>query len=226
VQFARREPAREAQSREGSNLRTREFLGLLSARRNLGRKAPLLCRSSCTPYIEAWGPRAGYCDPVPTEVQSAACMGWYFRKSVGFGPLRLNLSKSGIGASVGVRGARIGVGPRGNSVRLGRGGLYYQQYLHSAGEGTQPRAPNVPATRQLTIAESGVPIVTADVSRLQDSTAEVLLTELRDKQNKFRLAPIGAASFLLTTILLLAAGFRFGQSFRALCCLSSFTLRW
>jgi hypothetical protein len=132
-------------------------------------------------------------------------MGWYFRKSVGFGPLRLNLSKSGIGASVGVRGARVGVGPRGNYVRLGRGGLYYQKYFHSAAEGTQPPAPNLPATRQLTIAESGVPIVTADVSRLQDSTAEVLLTELRDKQNKFRLAPIGAASFVLTTILLLAA---------------------
>jgi len=27
------------------------------------------------------------------------------------GPLRLNLSKSGLGASVGVRGARIGIGP-------------------------------------------------------------------------------------------------------------------
>jgi hypothetical protein len=29
-------------------------------------------------------------------------MGFYIRKSLGFGPFRLNLSKSGIGVSVGV----------------------------------------------------------------------------------------------------------------------------
>jgi hypothetical protein len=31
-------------------------------------------------------------------------MGWGFRKSFKFGPMRLNLSKSGIGVSAGVRG--------------------------------------------------------------------------------------------------------------------------
>ena len=34
-------------------------------------------------------------------------MGVRFRKSMNFGPLRINLSKSGIGYSVGVKGARI-----------------------------------------------------------------------------------------------------------------------
>jgi hypothetical protein len=29
-------------------------------------------------------------------------MGWYFRRAIGFGPFRLNLSKSGLGWSVGV----------------------------------------------------------------------------------------------------------------------------
>jgi hypothetical protein len=33
-------------------------------------------------------------------------MAFYFRKSLRFGPLRLNLSKRGVGASIGVKGAR------------------------------------------------------------------------------------------------------------------------
>jgi Protein of unknown function (DUF4236) len=55
-------------------------------------------------------------------------MGWGFRKSIGFGPFRLNFSKSGIGASVGVRGARVGINSRGQAyTQAGLGGLYYRQ---------------------------------------------------------------------------------------------------
>jgi hypothetical protein len=36
-------------------------------------------------------------------------MGFYVRRSVNFGPLRVNLSKSGLGYSVGGRGFRTGV---------------------------------------------------------------------------------------------------------------------
>lgn len=35
-------------------------------------------------------------------------MGWCFRRSKSFGPFRLNLSKRGIGWSVGTRGLRVG----------------------------------------------------------------------------------------------------------------------
>lgn len=56
-------------------------------------------------------------------------MGWYLRKSVKFGPLRVNLSKSGIGYSFGVKGARIGTGPRGPYIAGGRYGIYYRQSL-------------------------------------------------------------------------------------------------
>src|SRR6266849_4502258 len=44
-------------------------------------------------------------------------MGFYLRKAFGFGPFRLNLSRSGLGVSFGVKGARIGVGPRGSYTR-------------------------------------------------------------------------------------------------------------
>lgn len=59
-------------------------------------------------------------------------MGFYIRKYFKAGPLRFNLSKSGIGISAGVTGARIGTGPRGAYVHAGRYGLYYRKYLSSS----------------------------------------------------------------------------------------------
>jgi hypothetical protein len=56
-------------------------------------------------------------------------MGLFFRKSIKFGPFRVNLSKSGIGFSGGVKGARISTGPRGTELHLGRKGIYYRKKL-------------------------------------------------------------------------------------------------
>ena len=56
-------------------------------------------------------------------------MGFYFRKSINFGGLRFNFSKSGMGVSTGFKGFRIGTGPRGNYVHMGRNGLYYRASL-------------------------------------------------------------------------------------------------
>jgi len=58
-------------------------------------------------------------------------MGLYIRKSFRAGPIRFNLSKSGLGASAGVTGARVGTGPRGAYVHGGRHGLYYRKYASS-----------------------------------------------------------------------------------------------
>ena len=55
-------------------------------------------------------------------------MGWSYRKSVNLGPFRINLSKSGIGYSVGGRGFRTGVNSRGrryNSFSIPGTGLRY-----------------------------------------------------------------------------------------------------
>lgn len=60
-------------------------------------------------------------------------MSFYLRKTVRVGPLRLNLSKSGLGVSAGVPGFRVGAGPRGSYVRVGRGGIFYQATLGAAG---------------------------------------------------------------------------------------------
>ncbi len=56
-------------------------------------------------------------------------MGWYYRKSVGLGPFRINLSKSGIGYSLGGGGFRTGVNSRGRRYKSfslpGTGMRYY-----------------------------------------------------------------------------------------------------
>lgn len=62
-------------------------------------------------------------------------MGWGFRRSVKFGPLRLNLPKSGMGYSVGVRGLRVGKDSKGRSytsASIPGTGLYSRNYSGSA----------------------------------------------------------------------------------------------
>lgn len=45
------------------------------------------------------------------------------------GPVRLNLSKSGLGVSAGVKGLSVSTGPRGTYLNAGRNGLYYRAKL-------------------------------------------------------------------------------------------------
>jgi Protein of unknown function (DUF4236) len=113
-------------------------------------------------------------------------MGLYFRKSVSVGPFRFNLSGSGVGMSVGVRGLRVGTGPRGNYVRVGRGGVYYQQTLPRATHAPQPQA----AAPLQTIA-------TASASQITDSSSEQLLSEIRHKRSLLRLTPLAVVAALL-----------------------------
>lgn len=73
-------------------------------------------------------------------------MGFYVRRSVKAGPFRFNLSKSGVGVSAGVPGFRVGTGPRGNYIHMGRGGVYYRGSLAPGSRGPGPgRAATVPA---------------------------------------------------------------------------------
>ena len=45
------------------------------------------------------------------------------------GRLRLNLSKSGVGVSTGVKGLSVSVGPRGAYLNAGTKGVYYRKRL-------------------------------------------------------------------------------------------------
>ena len=60
-------------------------------------------------------------------------MSFYIRKSINFGPIRLNFSKSGIGISGGVKGVRVSTGPRGAYINMGSNGIYYRQKIGGFG---------------------------------------------------------------------------------------------
>jgi hypothetical protein len=56
--------------------------------------------------------------------------GLYLRRALSVGPVRVNVSKSGLGASVGVKGARVGLRPDASKyVHAGRGGAYLRREL-------------------------------------------------------------------------------------------------
>jgi len=62
-------------------------------------------------------------------------MGWNLRRSVNFGPLRINFSKSGVGYSVGTRGLRVGkdaAGRKYSSLSILGTGIYRRDYLSNA----------------------------------------------------------------------------------------------
>jgi Protein of unknown function (DUF4236) len=117
---------------------------------------------------------------------------FYLRKSLNFGPIRFNLSKSGIGVSAGVRGLRIGTGPRGNYIHAGRGGLYYRKTL---------------STRTPDVREASVPLeVDSPVTHknpglgqpfLLDGSATDLLGDLNEKRKQTRRWPLYAIIFFI-----------------------------
>jgi hypothetical protein len=122
-------------------------------------------------------------------------MGFYLRKSINVGPLRFNLSQSGVGISAGVKGLRFGVGPRGNYVHMGRGGLYYRATLpplttprKSLNQPASSSSPHIPPETHAPLDE----IESADVSQIVDSSSRELLDELNHKRAKTRLWPVVA----------------------------------
>jgi hypothetical protein len=110
-------------------------------------------------------------------------MGFFFRRSAHIGPFRLNFSKSGIGASVGVKGARLTMTPRGTTyITVGGHGFYYRETL-SNGKRVPASAPAIPIPPSAT--RSSDEIVTADVADLVDSSSETLIQRLNERARMF-----------------------------------------
>ncbi|MCA0964825.1 DUF4236 domain-containing protein [Salipiger bermudensis] len=70
-------------------------------------------------------------------------MPFYIRDSITLGPFRINLSKSGLGFSAGVKGFRVGTGPKGHYIHAGMNGIYYRKTL-----GTLGRRPKQPGSEK------------------------------------------------------------------------------
>jgi len=67
-------------------------------------------------------------------------MGIFFQKGFNVGPVRFNLSLSGVGISSGVRGLTAGLSAQGKSYFAGgRYGVYFRQSLSTSGEVPEQR---------------------------------------------------------------------------------------
>jgi Protein of unknown function (DUF4236) len=137
-------------------------------------------------------------------------MPFYLRKSVSAGPFRFNFSKGGIGVSVGVKGFRLGTGPRGHYVHAGRGGVYYRGSIGRAGrrraqfENTPSMPPNglvLDAEVEMVEVESG------DVQAMLDEEFSDVLDEINRKGQQIRMASLLGWGFGLVGLLaLISAG--------------------
>ena len=125
-------------------------------------------------------------------------MGFYIRKSLSVGPFRFNLSKSGIGLSTGIKGFRIGTGPRGNYVHMGRGGIYFRQTLPISNNRRSPPELSQEQPSSIVMQE----IESGSVSNMVDSSSAALLEEISSKSKKIRIwSWVMAASILLLVLL-------------------------
>ncbi|MCZ6595614.1 MAG: DUF4236 domain-containing protein [Bacteroidetes bacterium] len=134
-------------------------------------------------------------------------MGFYLRKSVRVGPLRFNFSKSGIGASAGIKGLRLGTGPRGNYVHMGRHGLYFRKTLSSKSSTKEPSFHLRESPSSEPVSNYNLPgvedfreIESADVQQMVDSSSRELLDEINSKQKKFKIFPL---MFVLSVVIVL-----------------------
>jgi hypothetical protein len=145
-------------------------------------------------------------------------MGLYLRKSLRVGPLRFNLSGSGIGVSAGIPGLRIGFGPRGNYVHAGKGGLYYRTTLPSGQRNNRPttqppRGSQFPRGFSRVDATLGPAEVidSASVAGMKDESADELLAELNSKRRRWRMAPFVSVVGIVVAAMLWTSMLTVGQ---------------
>lgn len=139
----------------------------------------------------------------PRRSTGEAYMPFYIRKAVTVGPFRFNLSKSGVGLSAGVKGFRVGTGPRGNYIHMGRGGLYYRQSL-PGGQSThdsqnirsETSHVELQALNNLSVVETG------NVLNMTDSNAQDVIKQINEKLSTISFWPFICFSGLCAIFLL------------------------
>lgn len=146
-------------------------------------------------------------------------MGFYLKKSISVGPFRFNLSNSGIGISAGVRGFRVGTGPRGNYVHMGIGGLYYRKTLPATIDTNNKIVNNTNLNTQ-NINSNLTEIESDSVDKMFDSSSLELVTEINEKQKLLRFAPISIGVGLMFALAVLSS-FGFNVAFLLVCTLTA-----
>src|SRR6266508_4188929 len=135
-------------------------------------------------------------------------MGVYLRTSLRAGPFRFNLSRSGIGISVGVPGFRIGTSPRGNYVRLGKSSGYFATTSARArqhGSGTEvapPARTALPLNDPVVLQElDGVP-----VRQLVAASPSDVVVQIQQASRRRRLWPYAAVALASLVVLIRPVG--------------------
>jgi hypothetical protein len=108
-------------------------------------------------------------------------MGVHLRTSIKVGPLRFNLSNAGIGVSGGVRGFRVGTGPRGNYISAGRHGRRYQAVLTANNKAERGRPQPHRPPPFFPLGEALAEIGGGTVEKMVSSSSSELLDEIRSK---------------------------------------------
>lgn len=132
-------------------------------------------------------------------------MGFYVRKSIKAGPFRYNLSKSGVGVSVGVPGFRVSTGPRGNYIRAGKGGVYYRATLGGSqprGAYQTPRPSYTPPQQPIGGSVPMEDVTGVSASELVPTGADDLVSQLNEAGRR---VPLDWAALLGVIVLALAA---------------------
>jgi hypothetical protein len=134
------------------------------------------------------------------KLRTRSSMGFFFRKSISYGPLRLNFSKAGIGTSIGVKGFRITSTARGTTnYTAGIGGFYYRETLNF-----HNRAPVESSNHFAADADSSSPnFSTADPEVLMDSSTENLVKALTERSQRYNPAFLVYAVVVVGLLVLL-----------------------
>jgi hypothetical protein len=142
-------------------------------------------------------------------------MSFYLREGISVGPVNFNLSKSGVGASIGVEGFRLGAGPKGAYVHMGKNPIRYRKYKQFGSSKPESEAEYDTSQKQddqkqdegqdygdqeyLEDPED------ADATSLVEAESEGIIEEINDARDRWRLWPIlalvsaGAVPFSLVT---------------------------
>ena len=137
------------------------------------------------------------------------------------GPVRFNLSKSGIGASLGVKGFRLGTGPKGEYVHVGQGPVRYRKHKQLVSSETDSVQPDDSGGTTSSLGGSEPQSVekspedvgelespsNADASSLVETDSEDVVDEINAARERWRMWPFAAlvSAALLPVSLISAA---------------------
>lgn len=117
-------------------------------------------------------------------------MGFFLRKQIKFGKFALNLSKSGLGASFGLKGLRLSFGSKGVQLNAGRNGLYFRKSLN--GKKVKPQAKVEEITSEEYIEEA--------CQEEKKKTEAKLITKSPEQENFEFILSLFTACFLIAFI--------------------------